>query len=344
MPIAVPGVYGGNVPNDVVAFRERLIAVGGVNGGCCDGGFSKVTQALVWTSPDGAEWRLAQDFDVFDFGHMAAVAANDADIVAVGTLNLKSKDFPGAIDIRPAVWTSQDGERWTLLRDVPTFVDVVNHPAGFLAVAQTDAGPEVWRSTDGSEWERLTSATELGAGEARRVVASPLGYLILGTEPSTEEAVVWRSNDGTSWDRAPSQGSFSRTQLEDGTAIHDRWIVVGWNDDAPSRSWTSTDGLSWEAGGDVFGVEDGTVRRAIVSNGTLLASGLDYGAGDPGPAVMASWTSVDGASWSRVPEQPERCLNEINDWVIWGEAVVAVGRAEPRNPDQIVGPGACIIR
>ena len=346
MPIAVPGVYAGNVPNDVTVFNDRLVAVGGVNDGCCDASFSKRTRALVWISRDAAEWRLAPESDVFDLGHMVAVAANGTNIVAVGTLNLKSEEYPGAIDFRPAVWTSQDAQHWTVVRDVPALVDIVSGPTGFLAAAQTDAGPEIWASATGSDWDRVAGASELGTGEALRLVATDLGYLLLGVDLDAEKGLLWRSTDGASWDRVPSHEAFIGAHFEDGAAIGGRLIVVGWNDNAPDKAWTSVDGLSWEAAGDDFGVENGTIRNAIVTNGTLLVTGLDWGAVDVGPPPMASWTSVDGVTWARVPDMPDelRPIHEINDWVAWGDGVIAVGTGDPQNPGEIVGPGAVIIR
>ena len=61
---------------------------------------------------------------------------------------------------------------------------------------------------------------------------------------------------------------------------------------------------------------------------------------------MVSWTSVDGVAWRRVPDMPDelRPIHEINDWVAWGDRVIAVGTDDPQNPGEIVGPGACIIR
>ena len=68
MPIGVPGVYAGNIPDDVTVFKDRLIAVGGVNDGCCDGGFSKGTKALVWISRDAPNgvWRRTPTRSTWD--------------------------------------------------------------------------------------------------------------------------------------------------------------------------------------------------------------------------------------------------------------------------------------
>jgi hypothetical protein len=346
MPIAVKGIYGGNIPDDVVVFNDRLIAVGGVNGGCCDGGFSRQTQALVWTSRDGAEWRLAPDSAVFDLGHMRAVAATEADIVVVGTLNLKSVEFPGSADPTPAVWNSDDGQHWSVLRDVPRFVDIAAGPAGFIAAAQTDEGAEVWTSASGRAWHRTAGPAELGPGGALRLVAAGAGFLLLGTDPAMERAIVWRSEDGATWDRAPNQEALDGAWLEDGAAIGGRLVVVGRNDEAPPMAWTSEDGMTWQAAGDVFGVESGVLAEAIVVNGTLLVTGFDDGAADAKPASMAFWTSNDGVSWQVVPHRPRGSgrIHEINDWVVFGDGVVAVGRADPRQAGEIVGPGAWLIR
>jgi len=338
-------VYAGNIPNDVTVFKDRLIAVGGVNDGCCDASFSKRTRALVWISMDGTEWRLAPESSAFDLGHMAAVAATETDIVAVGTLNLKSEVYPGAIDFTPAVWTSQDGQHWTVVRDVPALVDVVAGPMGFLAVAQTDDGPEIWASASGSDWDRVAGAPELGSGEELRLVATDVGYLLMGYAfAPVEQGVLWRSTDGASWSRVPSDEAFLGAHFEDGAAMGGRLVVVGWDDKAPDMAWTSLDGLRWEGAGAASGITSATFMKAIVANGTLLVTGIDDGSGGSGPPAMASWTSADGLTWHQVQGKADELRHGINAWVPWGDSVIAVGRAEPQNPGELFGPGAYIIR
>ena len=157
----------------------------------------------------------------------------------------------------------------------PSLVDVVTGPMGFLAARRPTvdrrSGPPPRDQNGIASRARPSSDPARSSGSSRQTwgISSWASSLLHG------EGILWHSTDGASWDRVPSHEAFNGAHFEDGAAIGGRLVVVGWDDNAPDKAWTSVDGLSWEGAGDVFGVENGTITNAIVTKGTLLVTGLD---------------------------------------------------------------------
>ncbi len=109
-------------------------------------------------------------------------------------------------------------------------------------------------------------------------------------------------------------------------------VAVGgeWSDQSEDAAvWTSPDGLAWsrvphdEA---VFGGEGDQEMISVTAGGPgLVAFGEDSGSG----RNYALWTSVDGLSWSRVPQDEAVFAGGgPNDVIAAGPGLVAVGEIE----------------
>jgi hypothetical protein len=100
----------GAVMHAVVAGANAVVAVG-TNGAS--------TEAVTWTSTDGATWQVGPSAAALDnFGlkiEMRAVTWDGGRFVAGGHL-LFGTQFPSAV-----IWTSPDGRTWTRARDVAAF-------------------------------------------------------------------------------------------------------------------------------------------------------------------------------------------------------------------------------
>ena len=338
MPIAVPGIFGGNTPRDVVAYGDRLFAVGGVNGGCCDGSFSTDTRALVWTSADGATWELVPDSPVFELASMHAVAARPGRLVAVGNLLPESEEFEGQVDPRAAAWTSGDGVTWRLIEGVPFFSDVVASADGFVASALNGANPEIWGSDDGRAWRRLAGRADLGDGSIDRLLVLDDGGMVavgrseaFGVESPTYEpadAAVWRSPDGGAWSRVGDQDAFSDAWMWDVAERDGRLVGIGSGESESGISvWTSDDGLAWRRHSATALGADGTFVNLITAGpaGFIVVGST----GDTDRSVSA-WTSPDGDAWARVPVQAAldggAAAPDVAGWIVRGDgSIVAVG-------------------
>lgn len=341
LPIAVSGVYGGNTPADVVGYGGGYVAVGGINGGCCDGGFSEETRALVWRSRDGSAWRLIPNAGAFRYGRMNAVAVKADLLVAVGHRNLDGVGIVGA------VWTSADASTWSLVRDVPEFADVAATPTGFVAVANADVGSvTMWQSTDGRDWRRIATG-ELGSGRAHRLIALDDGYLMVGIDvqqghgQTTTSGSIWRSAGGTTWERVPPQSSLDGLSIDDSAKIGDVYVAIGTSDtEEDGVLLTSADGLAWARTAASFSASGTTLDRVISVSGALIVTGwaprLDG-------SWFRAWTSTDGRAWAEVPANDATAGGgvDIDGWVATGDGFLAVGRS-PRE-GEIIGPAAWLV-
>jgi hypothetical protein len=339
MPQRIPNVYGGNLPDDLVWFEDRFIAVGGVNAGCCDGGFSTDTQALVWRSRDGVAWNLVPDSGAFDLGHMHAVAATGSVVVAVGWLSLESDEHRGSTEHVGAAWPSVDGRDWQVVSDLPLFGDVETMDGAFFATVEDfeRPAPQIWRSTDGQSWTRVAGGAELGAGVIKRLIRTPNGLLAVGASVNVGavsganedvHAAVWRSTDGLIWSRVADQPAFADGTMVD-VAIRDgRYLAVGHdNEHAGGETWVSDDAVKWErADHPAFGPDGIELMTILALDAGFVVTG-DGPRPDGGLDFMA-WTSVDGRSWSAIPDQPAFDGAEVrtDGWLaLPGGAGIAIG-------------------
>ena len=352
MPERVPDVYGGNMPRGIVWFKDRFVAVGGVNGGCCDGGYSETTQAVVWRSVDGRSWNLVPDSPAFALGGMHAVAASATLAVAVGARYVPSTQYPGEARPVGAAWTSTDGRSWNLVRDLPLFSQVAASEAGFVAVEEAGdrAAPAIWTSPDGRTWSPIAGREELGIGVIKRLVRIPNGFLAVGASlnvaavAGAEEqprAAVWRSPDGKTWSRVADQPAFENGTMDDVAMRDGRAVAVGHDADYERPViWTSEDGVQWRR---VAIPELEQDRAQIVRILALPAGYLATGAaiGEFPDWSTTAWSSTDGSSWAAIRREPGHA-GEVWAWMgVDDGGALAVGI---RGGSDGIVPASWIIR
>lgn len=201
----------------VVVGGPGLVAVG-----------NDISEAAVWTSPDGVTWtRLPHEAGVFGGPgkqSMWSVTVGGPGLVAVGS------DVANAESWDAAVWTSADGVSWTrVAHDEEVFGggfmrSVTTGGPGLVAVGRAttfyDRGSEsdaaVWTSRDGVPWTRVTHDEGVFGGGGnqgmRSVVVGGPGLVAVGSDnltlgtgdlPVYPSATVWTSPDGVTWTRVP---------------------------------------------------------------------------------------------------------------------------------------------
>jgi hypothetical protein len=117
-------------------------------------------------------------------------------------------------------------------------------------------------------------------------------------------------------------------------------VVVGWDassSDQVAAVWTSVDGVTWSRvphDEKVFGGEgDQTMGSVTVGGPGLVAVGRDLS----DDLVAAVWTSVDGVTWSRVPDDENVLGGVMKSVTAAGPGLVAVGSAGSGGlPDAVV--------
>jgi len=286
-----------------------------------------------------------------------SVTVGGPGLVAVGT------DSSGT---DAAVWISPDGISWTRVPDdesvlsgdgVQWMWSVTAEGPGLVAVGTDWSGTDaaVWTSPDGISWSRVPDDEAVFGGdgeqEMRGVTAGGPGLVAVGSDwcCGDGDAAVWASRDGISWFRVSHDeavfGGDGNQWISGVTVGGPGLVAVGWDfsgGDRDAAVWTSPDGISWTLIPDdeaVFGGEGDQGMVSVTGGGPgLVAVGWDGGID-----VMAVWTSPDGISWSRVPDD-EAVFGGEGDQGIYsvtagGPGLVAVGSAgsvESRGVDAAV--------
>jgi hypothetical protein len=301
-----------------------------------------LTDAAVWTSPDGLSWsRVPHDDAVFGGTVdqvMASVTAGGPGLVAVGWDWTTGRG-------RAAVWTSRDGLRWSRVAHDPgvlggdwSMSGVTAGGPGLVAVGHDwsfGGDAAVWVSPDGFEWSRVSSDEEIfnpeGTVAMDAVSAGGPGLVAVGSR-------VWTSPDGLAWSLVPDvEGIFERADMTGVTAGGPGVVAVGVDRSVgPGRVaavWTSPDGVEWsrvEHDEGVFGGLGACTMAGVATGGPgLVAVGACAAGADGEDQVAAVWISPDGLTWSRVAHDPDAFdgpgTHAMNAVVAGGPGLVAVG-------------------
>ncbi|MFV1962685.1 MAG: WD40/YVTN/BNR-like repeat-containing protein [Acidimicrobiia bacterium] len=270
---------------------------------------------------------------VFDQGWMSSVTAGGPGLVAVGS----------AGDDSAAVWTSVDGLTWSRVPDdsavfgvedvEPVLWSVTAGGPGLVAVGSAeDHVAAVWTSVDGTTWFRVPhdDAVFPPGWMTSVTVGGPGLVAVGGLDPG---AAVWTSVDGITWTRVPHDETvFGSGVMNSVTAGGPGLVAVG-EDNGNAAVWTSVDGVIWSRVPDdesVFG------DPSVLFGGPGELSMSSVTAGGPGLVAVGSdnfdavvWTSVDGVTWSRVPDDDavlggdrEQSMSSV---IVGGPGLVAVG-------------------
>jgi len=262
--------------------------------------------ALVRLSADGSTWREAI-VEGSSGGSIHAIRRVVGTYVALGTRQL------GEADVRGAVWTSPDAERWVLVATFPMLVpqDIVERDGHLLAWGTggwtEPYGLFAWTLDDVGRW---SAARQIDAPDegflAEGVITTSSGYLAFGNRGGVIPAVAARvfvatSVDGVTWRFAPSQATLERAAFKAVVERPDGYLAVGWaltKDGSPAPAvWHSADGMTWERTLDPAPSTTGWLARAAISDDRLLVRG----ASDESQAWRAvSWESLDGIHWTRL--------------------------------------------
>jgi hypothetical protein len=324
---AVFGGDGSQQMFSVTAGGPGLVAVGR-DGPAVDG----EGHAAVWTSPDGLTWtRVPHDEAVFGGPgeqRMVSVTVGGPGLVAVG--------FDGAVgsaDVDAVVWTSPDGFTWTR---VPHDEKVFGGDSRQMMLSVTAGGPGlVVVGTDGHPYDDRDEPD-------RRIY------------DSAADAAVWTSPDGLNWTRVPHDGAVfggpGEQRMISVTVGGPGVVAVGsvsgsfpnpWKP-TDAAVWTSPDGLTWSRvphDATVFGasgdggddVEMEQMLSVTAGGPGLVAVGFD--SNDQCGWNAAVWTSPDGLTWSRVPDE-RGCgsYDRMLSVTVGPSGLVAVGE-EHGDPD-----------
>jgi hypothetical protein len=249
------------------------------------------------------------------------VTAGGPGLVAVG-------EDGSSGDAAAAVWTSPDGITWSPVpydeavfggAGIQSMLSVTGGGPGLVAVGSDGAGGDrdaaVWTSPDGITWSRVPDDDAVFGGERTEVMfdvtAGGPGLVAVGAAATGDEseAAVWTSPDGITWSRVPDDDAVltgEGLQGMSGVTPGGPGLVAVGATESPGESdaavWTSPDGITWSRvpNDDAIFGDDGVQWMMSVTGGGpgLVAVGWVASGDDRDAAV---WTSPDGITWSRVP-------------------------------------------
>lgn len=251
----------------------------------------------------------------------------------------------GYFDV-PTVWTSPDGYAWSQVPSRDDTIGVFDFDGEVAGIAGRDdllvavAEDNVWTSPDGITWSAIPDDPfRHNVDRLHGVVAWGPGFIAFGDNEVTNRAVVWTSPDGYTWTRVSDDAAVFKADIHAITVGGPGLVAVGsGHESCEPVVWTSPDGYSWTRlphDPTVFGDSSecgwfgGLIRISDVSAGGpgLVAVGSDlFG------AQAAVWTSPDGMTWTRVPDDPavlgattDEPYTEMTSVAEVGDGLVAVG-------------------
>lgn len=320
-------------PYDLAAVGDRLVAVGYT--------FPDFV-AVTWTATgtDRHRWTLAGLPAGATDAFALSIAAGTAPGPTAGRVAVV-----GRVGNDAAAWSSLDAAAWVpvaggdAFREAPEtrMTTVVAGPGGFVAGGWVGAINETgaarfWTSTDGTSWSRGPSSSGWANGRVAAIAAGRSGFVAVGSTGPVGHATgsaVWRSVDGVRWDRVATSPVLTAGEMLSVTAGGPGYVAVG--SDLASKAaivWLSADGRSWELApaqesltyhglgirmADVVAGPDGR----LVAVGHFLF-GQQYGQG-------TAWTSGDGRTWTRMPDQAAFGQGEPQAVIPDGPGFVATG-------------------
>ena len=187
--------FSGAEFGDIAAGPAGFIAVGFDQGG-----------QSVWASKDGLHWSALTDAQAFprNTSHPIRIVRTSGGLLIVGALNEQA-----------AVWTSPDGQSWTVHSPISgasnVFFDgLAIGNAGYVTLGAAAGGPGIevapgdfrlpvvpFVSDDGLVWRAGPSSPALFGAGISSLVAAPGGFVATG---SVGLAVgLWTSRDGLDW-------------------------------------------------------------------------------------------------------------------------------------------------
>ena len=224
--------------------------------------FPKICNSEVWTSTDGAKWKLVTQAP-WEGRHTAGYAVHNGKLWIVGG-DANQRHYQND------VWNSQDGENWTKVNDrVPWDNRVLHHTVAFRdkiwvmggqSLPQYGPTPEVfyndvWNSADGVRWTQVTARAPWaprGMIGGSVVFADRMWILGGGTydTPTTPKRKffndVWSSADGVQWTCHLERAPWMARQYHDVAVFDGRmWVLEGWNQKNRNDVWCSSDGVDW---------------------------------------------------------------------------------------------------
>lgn len=227
--------------------------------------FPKKCNSEVWSSTDGAHWKLENPQAPWEGRHTAGYVIHQGRMWIVGGDPLQGH-------YQNDVWNSADGMCWERICDnVPwgprclQYTVIFNNKIWVMggqttpqfAPAEEVFYRDVWNSVDGVKWTKVADKLPWGPrGMIGGSVVFQNRIWILGggtyDTPKKPDRIfyndVWSSADGVHWEQVVETTPWKPRQYHDVAMFDDRmWVMEGYHKDGGNRKdvWCSADGVNW---------------------------------------------------------------------------------------------------
>lgn len=247
-----------------LVFRDRMWLLGGWNPPHKD--FPKKCNSEIWSSSDGATWKLELRQAPWEQRHTAGYVVHQDKMWIIGGDPLQGH-------YQDDIWNSSDGVNWTRVIDNAPWGPRVLHytvvhdgkiwvmggqTMPYYAPAAEIIYRDVWNSSDGIHWQQVHLHEpywpQRGMIGGAAVLNGRIWILGGGTydTPTTPKRKffndVWSSSDGARWTQHTSHAPWAPRQYHDVAAFDGQlWVMEGYCEASGNRNdvWHSSDGVNW---------------------------------------------------------------------------------------------------
>ncbi len=205
----------------------------------------------VWSSKDGKHWQQATAAAPWSSRLAAAVVVFKNKMWLLG--GTENYYFGDQSSLKNDVWSSADGEHWTLECDDAGWAPRAYHQAAVLNgriyvfgggnyVPTYETQADVWSSADGIHWEKVTDRVPWHPRLwFSSVVYRDRMWVIGGwsNNPSTNWGDVWYSADGKNWRQLETKTTWKERHEHSAFVWQDKlWVVGGHARPLSSEVWS----------------------------------------------------------------------------------------------------------
>ncbi len=216
------------------------------------------------------------------------------------------------------VWSSEDGENWTLVAETPFGLPKKGHTSLVFdnkLWAISGFFNDVWSSTNGIDWVRTTSDLGFDTREGHASFVFNNKMWIVGGRDNQYQSYndVWSSSDGIEWTQETANAQFSPRANHTITVLNGVIYLIGGggvsSDFVPGYSnevYSSVDGINWTKVETSSIFEPREAHTAIAfDNKIWVTGGWQVTSNDmTGEQQITSfndvWFSADGATWQQL--------------------------------------------
>ncbi len=238
-----------------LAFNDRMWFLGGWYNGRLEG---HEAGGEVWSSDDGANWQQATAKAPWGPRLAAATVVFQGKMWILGGTD--DYYFGDEKSVKNDVWSSSDGQHWTLVNASAAWPARAYHQAVVLNdriyvfgggnyVPKYEERADVWSSPDGVKWEQVTAK----AAWHPRLWFSSVVYRermwVLGgwsNNPSQNWGDVWYSRDGKKWTQLRSNVIWKERHEHSAFVFHDKiWVAGGHARPLSGEVWSLAIPADW---------------------------------------------------------------------------------------------------